>query len=222
MPPRGFGRAATGTQAALRRVGDSDGATVFVGVDGRVRGVILLADRLRADAEGLVERLHGVGVSHVVVATGDDAATAERVAAALGVDGVYADLTPEGKMGVLRRLAAEPGRRPVLMVGDGVNDAPAFALADVGIAMGTAGATVASETSDAVITGDRIGHVADAVSIGRRSLAIARQSMLYGIALSVVAMGFAAFGYLPPVWRALLQEGIDVAVIANALRALRG
>ena len=197
-------------------------AHVLVCVDGHVGGVIVMADEPRPDADRIVERLRAEGILHVAMVSGDRRSVAERIGRALGVDRVYAEQTPEEKLEVVRRLRDDPGLRPVIMVGDGVNDAPALALADLGIAMGVAGATVSSETADAVITVDRIDRVADAVHTGRRSLHIARQSVLAGMGLSVAAMAVAAAGYLTPVAGALLQEAIDLAVILNALRALRG
>jgi heavy metal translocating P-type ATPase len=196
-------------------------AQVLVGIDGHLSGVIVMADELRPDAGDIVARLRAEGVRHVAMVTGDRRSVAERIGTQLGVDRVYAQQTPEDKLEVVRRLHADEQLRPVIMVGDGVNDAPALALADLGIAMGAAGATVSSETADAVITVDRVDRVADAVHIGRRSLAIARQSVLAGMGLSIAAMAVAAAGYLPPVAGALFQEVIDVAVILNALRALR-
>jgi heavy metal translocating P-type ATPase len=202
--------------------GEPGRSRVLVGVDGRLAGAIVLADRPRDDAGGLAAELRDAGIRHVAMVTGDRAAVAEQVGTGLGIDRVYADQSPDQKLEVVRALQANPELAPVMMVGDGINDAPALALADVGIAMGVAGATIASETADAVIVVDRIDRVAAAVSIGRRSLHIAVQSVVAGLGLSVVAMGFAAFGLLPPVLGALTQEAIDVAVILNALRALRG
>jgi len=229
-------RVAVGSRAFLRSQGyDADkvaGAAlmtghgsgevhVLVGIDGTVAGVIVMADELRPDADRIVERLRAEGVRHVAMVSGDRRSVAERIGRALGVDRVYADLTPEDKLGIVRSLRADADLQPVVMVGDGVNDAPALALADLGIAMGAAGATVSSETADAVITVDRIDRVADAVHTGRRALFIARQSVLAGMGLSIAAMGVAAAGHLEPVAGALFQELIDLAVILNALRALR-
>ncbi|MGN6373320.1 MAG: heavy metal translocating P-type ATPase [Solirubrobacteraceae bacterium] len=197
-------------------------AHVLVGLDGQLAGVIVMADELRPDADRMVQRLRGESVRHVAMVSGDRRSVAERVGRQLGVDRVYAEQSPEGKLDVVRSLRAEPRLQPVVMVGDGVNDAPALALADVGIAMGAAGATVSSQTADAVITVDRVDRVVDALHAGRRALHIARQSVLCGMGLSLAAMLVAAFGYLPPVAGALLQEGIDLAVILNALRALYG
>jgi P-type E1-E2 ATPase len=196
-------------------------AKVLVGVDGRPVGAIIMGDHLREDAPELIERLHAAKVERVAMVTGDRQNVAEEIARQLGVDDVYADQSPEDKLEVVRMARLHPGWQPVVMVGDGINDAPALALADVGVAMGSAGATVSSETADAVITVDRIGRVADAIWVGRRSFGIARQSVIAGMGLSIVAMIFAAFGYISPVAGALLQEVIDVAVILNALRALR-
>jgi heavy metal translocating P-type ATPase len=199
-----------------------DAATVLVGVDGRPAAVVVLVDRLRDDAHELVDALRDAGIAHVAIVSGDATSVVDRVARSLGVDRSYAEQTPEEKVEVVRALRARPELRNVLMVGDGVNDAPALALADVGIAMGTIGATVSSETADAVVLVERVDRVADAVRIARRAVGIARQSVLLGLGASLVAMGFAAAGYLAPVAGALLQEAIDVAVILNALRALRG
>jgi heavy metal translocating P-type ATPase len=208
------------TALALTR--GSGEAHVLVALDGHIAGVIVMADELRPDARQLPERLRREGVQHTAMLSGDRRSVAERVGRELGLDRVYAEQSPEDKLEVVRRIEADPGLRPVVMVGDGVNDAPALAIADLGIAMGAAGATVSSETADAVITVDRIDRVADAVHIGRRSLHIARQSILSGMGLSFAAMAVAAVGYLPPVGGALFQEVIDLAVILNALRALRG
>jgi len=196
-------------------------ARVLVGLDGQPAGTIVMADAARPDAAASIAGLHATGIERVAVVTGDDRATAEEIAGAVGVEEVYADCRPEDKLALLRAIQRDRSSGPVVMVGDGVNDAPALAAADIGIAMAGAGATVSTEAADVVITVDRIDRIAEAVGIGRRSLAIARQSVVAGMALSFAAMVPAALGHLPPVAGALLQEGIDVAVILNALRALR-
>ena len=211
---------AHGVDAKLPPGLDGGDAKVMIAVDDGLAGVALIGDKIRSDSAELVPRLRAAGVRHVALVTGDKHLVAEAIGNLLGVDRVYAEQTPEQKLDVVKAVRGRPELRGVVMVGDGINDAPALALADVGIAMGAAGATVSSETADAVVLVDRVDRVADAIQIGRRALFIARQSVLAGIALSLVAMGVAAAGYLPPVEGALLQEGIDVGVILNALRAL--
>jgi heavy metal translocating P-type ATPase len=200
---------------------ESGRATIAVAVDGRPAGAIVMGDHVRGDAPALVDELRRAGIEHVAMVTGDREEVGAEVGRSLGLDRVYPELGPEEKVEVVRTMQAQPRLRTVVMVGDGVNDAPALALADVGIAMGTVGATVSSETADAVIVVDRVDRVSEAVRIGRRSLRIAKESVLVGIGLSLAAMGFAAFGLIVPIAGALLQEAIDVAVILNALRALR-
>ena len=207
---------------AERRDEDGDGrGIVLVGVDGRGAGLIVLADPVRPDARAMVARLHEAGVTEVAMATGDRRDVADAVAADVGIDVVHAGCSPEDKVTVVTAMREGEGRHRVAMVGDGINDAPALAAADVGMAMSAPGATIASETADAVVMVDRVDGVADAITTSRRASAIARQSVVAGMLMSFVAMGFAAFGYLPPVAGALLQEGIDIIVIINALRALR-
>jgi heavy metal translocating P-type ATPase len=226
---------AVGSRAWLRSLGygehelalDGAGAgaglaRVYVGAGGHVLGTVVVADEIRPDAQGLVEELRRHGVRHVAMLSGDRRSIAEHIGAVLGFDRVYSEQSPEDKLRVVRTLHDDAALGPVVMVGDGVNDAPALALADVGIAMGAAGATVSAETADAVITIDRVDRVPDAIAIGRRSMAIATQSVVAGMTLSIAAMGFAAAGLLVPVAGALLQEAIDLAVVLNALRALRG
>jgi heavy metal translocating P-type ATPase len=216
--------AARGCVPGARRASDGPGhgeALVLVAAGGRVVGEIGLADDPRPEAAGAVSRLRASGVRSLEMVTGDAVGPASAVAGALGLDAVHAGLTPDDKVAVVRAALADPGRRAVVMVGDGINDAPALAAADVGVAMASAGASVSSEAADVVIAVDRLDRVADAVEIGRRSLAIARQSVVAGMALSGGAMVAAALGGITPVAGALLQEAIDVAVILNALRALR-
>ena len=207
---------------ATDRAGEDGHARILVGIDGDEAGVVVMADHLRAGAARAVEDLRAAGVREVILLSGDHAGVAEAVGRQVGVDRVFAERSPEQKLEVVRSVRADSELSPVVMVGDGINDAPALAIADVGIAMGTAGATASSETADVVIMAGLIDRVPQAVRIGRRSLRIARESVIAGMGMSVVAMGFAAAGHLTPVAGALLQEGIDAAVILNALRALRG
>jgi heavy metal translocating P-type ATPase len=203
----------------VRRRAWLDGAlTVFVAVDGRPAGALLLEDRIRPDARQTIRELRRGGITRVVLATGDRAEAADAVGALTGVDEVLAELTPDTKLDAVRR---EQRRAAVIMTGDGINDAPALALADVGVAMGARGSTASSEAADAVLTVDHLGRLGEATVLARRTRRIALQSVLAGMGMSLAAMGVAAAGWLPAVWGALLQEAIDVAVILNALRALR-
>jgi P-type E1-E2 ATPase len=177
---------------------------------------------VRPDARELISRLRAAGVGHVAMLSGDREEVAQVLGRQLGLDRVYANQSPEDKLDIVRRMQGDPRCSPVVMVGDGINDAPALATADVGIAMSNAASTISSETADAVITVDRIVRVADAIAIGRRTVRIARQSVVSGIGLSACGMALAAAGWLVPVAGAIFQEAIDVAVILNALRALGG
>ncbi|MFO1173761.1 MAG: heavy metal translocating P-type ATPase [Paracoccaceae bacterium] len=189
-----------------------------VAVDGRLAGHLVMADPLRDEAGDMLAGLRRQGIERILLATGDRAEVAHRVTEGLGIDGIHAGLSPDQKVLL---VLTERKNGPVMMVGDGVNDAPALAAADVGVAMGARGAAASAEAADVVLLVDRIDRIAPGVEIARRSRRIALESVVAGIGLSVAGMIAAALGYLSPVEGALIQEAIDVAVILNALRALR-
>jgi soluble P-type ATPase len=207
------------THGAAARLAAAAASATWVAVDGKPAGVILLADRIRPETPRAVRALRAAGVERLVMVSGDRAESAEAVAGLLGLDAVHADLTPAGKINIVK---AERANGVTLMIGDGINDAPALAAADVGVAMGVRGAAAAAEAADAVLLVDRIDRVADGLRSARRARFIAVQSIAAGMGLSMLAMAVAAAGYLPPVFGALVQEAIDVAVILNALRVLAG
>jgi heavy metal translocating P-type ATPase len=202
----------------VRRRAHLDGSlVVFAAVDGAPSGAFLLEDRIRPDAPRMVRGLRDAGVQRVVLVTGDRADIAESVGRIVGVDTVLADCDPADKLDAIRE---EGDNGVTIMVGDGVNDAPALAAAGVGVALASRGATASSEAADVVLTVDRVDALADAILIAQRSRGIALQAVLVGMGLSLVAMGFAAAGLLPPAAGAVLQEGIDVLAIGLALRAV--
>jgi heavy metal translocating P-type ATPase len=206
--------------AALRQRMAIDGAmAVYIAVDGTVAGALIIDDPVRADTPDALRTLRLVGIKRIVLLSGDREDVAQAVGRSLGADVVLSEHSPEQKV---QAVLDERGRGVTIMVGDGVNDAPALAAADVGIAMGARGASASSEAADAVIVVDRLDRVAEALLIARRARNIAVQSVLAGMALSGFGMVLATFGVLVPVAGAFFQEAIDVAVILNALRALGG
>ena len=190
-----------------------------VAVDGRLAGVLILTDELRAGTEALLRELGSLGIERIVLATGDRHDVARFITAGLPIDLVRSELTPDQKVLL---VLSERKNGPVMMIGDGINDAPALAAADLGLAMGATGAAASAEAADVVLLVDQLDRVLPAITIARRAREIAVQSVMAGMGLSILAMVAAGFGYIAPVEGALLQEEIDVAVIFNALRALRG
>ena len=208
--------------AALRRLHrrtlleGSSGA--FISVDGVVEGALILEDPVRTDAPLTLRALRRAGFEQIVMLTGDHEDVARAVGSVLGVNQVLAERSPAEK---LEAVQAAQRTAVTVMVGDGINDAPALAAADVGVAIGARGATASSEAADVVLVVDRLDRLVEAIRIARRSRSIALQSVFLGMGLSIAAMGLAAGGLLSPVAGALLQEVIDVIVILNALRALK-
>jgi len=195
------------------------GLRAYVAIDGHAVGMIDYADRVRDTAPALLRKLDGLGIRRTMLLSGDHAANVHAVAEEVGIESARGDLLPADKVHAVQALVDDG--ETVVMVGDGVNDAPALSAAHVGIAV-AGGGGITAEAADVVLISDDIGRAAEAIVIGRRTMHVAKQSLAAGLGLSTIAMLFAAAGYIPPAIGALLQEGIDIAVIVNALRASRG
>jgi P-type E1-E2 ATPase len=191
----------------------------YVEIDGRLAAILEFADELRPELPALVESLHRRGIDRLILLSGDHAAVTRSLGASAGIHEAYGDLLPGDKAKFVSNLRDE-GRR-VMMIGDGINDAPALSAANVGVALAGHGGGITAEAADVIILVDSLDRVADSLEIASRTMRIARQSLRVGLGLSVIAMIAAALGVLPPLAGALLQEGIDVAVILNALRSSR-
>jgi P-type E1-E2 ATPase len=194
------------------------GATLraYVSIDQRLAAVLEYADQLRPDLAGLLGALEASGIHRVALLSGDHAPIAREIAARVGIEETYGDLLPGEKAQFVERMRAEGSI--VMMIGDGINDAPALSTADVGVALAAHGGGIAAEAADVIVLVDSLSHVAETKAIADRTMRIARQSIRVGLGLSGVAMLVAAFGGLVPIVGAALQEVIDVAVILNALR----
>jgi len=188
---------------------------LFVGIDDKLAGYITLKDQLRDETAATLASLKSQGIKSFMLVTGDNEAVASSIAETVGIKYVISDALPADKLHAIEKVK----ERPVVFVGDGVNDAPVLSAADVGIALGARGATAASESADIVVMNDDISKVASAYIVAKRTFSIARQSILVGIALSVVLMLIFATGKFSALYGAILQEVVDVFVIFNALRA---
>jgi Cd2+/Zn2+-exporting ATPase len=202
--------AAAGTTPLFVAAADQPGGPL------RPLGVIAVADRLRPHAAEAVRRMRDAGIQHVAVLTGDTRATGEAIARAIGADSVLAELLPEEKAAAVRDLRRRYG--PVAMVGDGVNDAPALATADVGIAMGAAGTDVALETADIALMGDDLNGVAEALLLSRQASGVIRQNIALSLLTKLLALVLAAFGFVN-LWLAVAADvGTSLVVTLNGMR----
>lgn len=197
-----------------------DTTAVYVNVDGQYAGAITFSDQIRPEAKETMTKLHELNDANLIMISGDQQSIADKVAREVGIDQVYAEQLPQQKIEVLDNVPKDD--RPVVMVGDGVNDAPSLAIADVGIAMGAHGATAASESADAVVLRDDLAKVAAATLIAKETMVIAKQSVLIGIAICTGLMLIASFGVIPTIIGAMLQAVVDTVTILYALRERNG
>jgi heavy metal translocating P-type ATPase len=189
----------------------------FISINDKPAGAIVFGDEIRPKVRLMMQSLRNLGVKQTVMLTGDSSDNAKKIAQQTGITHFESDLLPEQKLKSVTKLKKQ--YKNIVMVGDGINDAPALAAATVGIAMGAHGTAISAEAADMVLLVDDVTRVVDALRIGQRTLSIAKQSIYIGLGASFIFMVIASFGYIPPTVGALLQEVFDVAVILNALRA---
>ncbi|MCB1126761.1 MAG: cation-translocating P-type ATPase, partial [Verrucomicrobiae bacterium] len=199
---------------------ETEGKTlVLVGTSDAVQGVIALRDNLRPEARDALGRLRAVGVERIVMLTGDNERTARAISARLGLDQVFAELKPEGKVSRIKQIQEQHGS--VAMVGDGINDAPALATADVGIAIGTGGTDAAIEAADIALLADDLTKVAEALQLGRRATRISRQNLIFSVILLAVLIPSAVVGLLSVVIAVAVHEIAELLAVSNGVRAAR-
>lgn len=196
-----------------------DQTVVYIAINKEYAGYITFKDTVRPESKATIQQLNELGIHQTVMLTGDHQSIAEQIGRQVGISDIHANCLPEEKIEVLKKL--EQTSRPVIMVGDGVNDVLALTVADVGIAMGATGSTAASESADAVILKDDLTRVAEAVRLSKDTMRIARQSVLIGLLICVVLMLIASTGVIPALIGAVLQEVVDTVSILSALRARR-
>jgi heavy metal translocating P-type ATPase len=197
---------------------DSHGKMLaFIAINGNLSGILIFSDLIRPDVESMIHRLNDLGIKKAAMLTGDNLKNANNIAEKAGIPTVHANLLPEQKVDIVKKAKEQYGN--VIMVGDGMNDAPSLATATTGIAMGYGGTAISAATSDIVLLVDDITKITTAVEISQHTTKIVKQGIIFGIGASFVLMGFASLGYISPGYGALFQEILDVTVILNALRA---
>ncbi|MFZ0843075.1 MAG: heavy metal translocating P-type ATPase [Nitrosotalea sp.] len=206
-----------GVNSAADQIKQDGRMFAFVALNGKLAGAIVFGDEIRPDVKPMIQRLKIIGIKKTVLLTGDIKNNARNIAEQAGITDYEAELVPEEKVVAVKKLRQE--YENVIMVGDGINDAPALAASTVGIAMGARGTAISAEAADIVLLEDSVSRVVDTIEIGKRTISVAKQSILVGLGGSFFFMGIAMFGHLPPAIGALLQEALDVSVILNALRA---
>ncbi|MEO9308457.1 MAG: heavy metal translocating P-type ATPase [Nitrososphaera sp.] len=189
----------------------------FVAINGKLSGAIVFGDEIRPDAKSMIKKLESIGIKKTILLTGDATSNAKNISEQAGISHYEAELIPEEKVIAIKKLRQE--FENVTMVGDGINDAPALAASTVGIAMGAKGTAISAEAADIVLLVDKVSKVVDVIEIGKRTISVAKQSIIVGLGCSFLFMGIAMFGHLPPAIGAMIQEVLDVSVILNALRA---